>query len=293
MSHVVISALILTKNEEKDLPRCLASLSWCTDIHVFDSFSSDATVAIAREWGATITQRAFTNWSDHQNWGLRNIPFRHPWVFYVDADECPTAELSENLRSAAANPGKYVAFRVRRRDWWNGVWMRHVVASPFNIRLFRPEKMSYERIINPVSIPDGPVGEVAGYLDHFPFSKGIAHWIDRHNSYSTLEAQQIIAGEGRISIRGLFSRDLNERRRNQKSLFYRLPARPLLKFLLLYIAKRGFLDGRAGLDYALLQSFYEYLIVEKTDAQRLVVDASRSETDLCRAPTQSSHVREQ
>jgi glycosyltransferase involved in cell wall biosynthesis len=268
MTSALISALVLTKNEEKDLPDCLTSLCWCDDVHVFDSCSSDATVTIASEWGAIVTQRPFTNWAEHQNWGLRNIPFRHPWVFYLDADERPTPELVKNLRSAAANPGGFVAFRMRRRDWWNNTWMRHVVASPFNIRLFRPEKMRYERLVNPVSILDGPVGDLPGYLDHFPFSKGIDHWIDRHNGYSTLEADQIIAGERRVSLKGLFSKDANERRWNQKSLFYRLPARPLLKFFLLYVVKQGFLDGQAGFNYAVLQSLYEYLIVEKTRARR-------------------------
>jgi hypothetical protein len=127
--------------------------------------------------------------------------------------------------------------------------------------------MRYERLVNPVSIPDGPVSELSGYLDHFPFSKGMRHWLDRHNSYSTLEAQQVIsnrAAHKAFSITQAFlAKDFSERRYHQKELFYRMPARPLLKFLLLYFGKRGFLDGRAGFTYAMLQSFYEYMIVLK------------------------------
>ncbi|HJY77452.1 MAG TPA: glycosyltransferase family 2 protein [Burkholderiales bacterium] len=263
----MISILVLTKNEERDLPGCLDSVAWSDDIHVYDSFSEDRTVEIARGRGATVTQRAFDNWAAHQNWGLANIRFRHPWVFYIDADERVTAELATTAREAARAPADKVAFRVRRRDFLRDTWLRHVQVSPWYLRLFRPERMRYERLVNPLSRPDGPVGEVAGYLDHHPFSKGLSHWVARHNEYSSLEARQIIANRSRREpfslVAALFERDFHRRRFHQKELFYRLPARPLAKFLLLYLAKGGFLDGRAGLTYAALQAIYEYMIVLK------------------------------
>ncbi|WP_237717178.1 hypothetical protein [Cupriavidus basilensis] len=128
--------------------------------------------------------------------------------------------------------------------------------------------MRYERLVNPVSIPDGPAGELTGYLDHYPFSKGVTHWISRHNNYSGLEAMQIIEnrrGKAAFSVtEALFATDFHQRRAHQKELFFRLPMRPLVKFAILYLGKRGFLDGRAGLTYAVLQSIYEYFIVIKT-----------------------------
>jgi glycosyltransferase involved in cell wall biosynthesis len=264
----VVSVLILTKNEEQDLPGCLESVRWSHDIHVYDSYSTDRTLEIAQAAGAQVTQRTFDNWSAHQNWGLQNIPFKYPWVFYVDADERMTPELVASVREALQSPDANVAFRVQRRDFLLGRWLKHVQTSPFYMRLFRPEKMRYERLVNPVSIPDGPVGELSGYLDHFPFGKGMWHWLDRHNSYSTLEAQQVTsnrAAHNAFSITQAFlAKDFNERRYHQKELFYRMPARPLVKFMLLYVAKRGFLDGSAGFTYAALQSIYEYMIVLKT-----------------------------
>jgi glycosyltransferase involved in cell wall biosynthesis len=264
----MISVLVLTKNEQQDLPGCLESVSWSDDIHVYDSMSSDRTVEIARAAGARITSREFDNWAAHQNWGLRNIAFRHPWVFYIDADERVTPELRSALLQAVRDPGDKVAFRLQRRDFFLGTWLRHVQTSPFYIRLFRPEAVRYERLVNPVTLVDGPVGQVGGYLDHFPFSKGMTHWLARHNSYSSLEAQQIQENRrksAQFSLRkAFFAKDFNERRFHQKELFYRLPGRPLLKFLLLYVGKRGFLDGRAGFTYAMLQSFYEYMIELKT-----------------------------
>jgi glycosyltransferase involved in cell wall biosynthesis len=264
----VISVLVLTKNEEQDLPGCLESVAWSDDVHVLDSMSTDRTVAIARERGAQITQRCFDNWAAHQNWALQNVPFRYPWVFYIDADERVTPALRDAMIAAVQSPGEMVAFRVERRDFLLGTWLRHVQASAFYMRLFRPEKMRYERLVNPVSIPDGPVGQVAGYLDHYPFSKGLSHWIARHNAYSTLEAQQIAANRRSgvpFSLSATITeKDFHKRRYHQKELFYRLPCRPLAKFLLLYLLKCGFLDGRAGLMYSLLQSIYEYFIVLKT-----------------------------
>jgi glycosyltransferase involved in cell wall biosynthesis len=264
----MISVLILTKNEERDLPGCLESVAWCDDVHVYDSFSTDRTVEIAQRSGAHVCQRAFDNWAAHQNWGLCNIPFRHEWVFYLDADERVTPELVDSLIHAVQSPTDNVAFRVRRRDFFHGTWLKHIQTSPFYMRFFRPEKMHYERLVNPISIADGPVGDLSGNLDHFPFSKGLSRWVSRHNSYSTLEAEQIIANRQNRAefsvIKAFISADFHERRYHQKELFYRLPGRPLVKFLYSYFARRGFLDGRAGFTYAVLQSFYEYLIVLKT-----------------------------
>jgi hypothetical protein len=109
---------------------------------------------------------------------------------------------------------------------------------------------------------------LTGYLDHYPFSKGMAHWLAKHNSYSTFEARQVEQNREQnlqfSILQSFFARDPHRRRFHQKELFSRMPARSLIKFLLLYFGKRGFLDGRAGFNYAMLQTFYEYMIVLKT-----------------------------
>jgi hypothetical protein len=270
----MISILIFTKNEEHDLPGCLGSVCWSDDVHVCDSGSTDTTAIVAARAGARVTIRPTGpqlfggNEAEHKNWALANIPFKYNWVLQLDADERVGHELAKSACKAVQSPGDSVAFRVRRRDFWGEQWLKHAVATSYYIRLFRREKLSYARLVNSISIPDGPVAELDGYLDHYPFSKGMSHWLARHNSYSSLEAQQIQnnrGANGHLSVSGVFlSRDRNQRRYHQKELFYRMPARPLLKFLLLYVGKRGFLDGRAGLQYAVLQSFYEYMIVLKT-----------------------------
>lgn len=271
-----ISVLILTKNEQQDLPGCLESVVWSDDIHVYDSMSTDETVAIAEQFGARVTQRDYGECklsfggdeSAHRNWGLQNITFKYSWVFVIDADERTTPELVKAMNEAALAPSDCVAFRIQRRDFFLDSWLKHVQASPFYMRLFMHQKMRYERLINPVSIADGAVGQVTGFLDHFPFSKGIGFWVERHNSYSRAEAQQIVENRKKQAtfslVKAFIAKDFNERRFHQKEMFYRLPFRPLIKFLILYVGKRGFLDGRAGFTYAMLQSIYEYLIVLKT-----------------------------
>ena len=272
----MISVLILTKNEQQDLPGCLESVAWSDDIHVYDSKSADETVAVAERFGAKVTQRDYGECklsfggdeSAHRNWGLQNIPFKYEWVFVIDADERTTPDLVKAMTEAVSVPNDCVAFRIRRRDFFMGTWLKHVQASPFYMRLFMHQKMRYERLINPLSIADGPVGQVSGFLDHYPFSKGIGFWVERHNSYSRAEAQQIVVNRKKQAtfnlLKAFTAKDFNERRFHQKELFYRLPFRPLIKFLILYVTKRGFLDGRAGFTYAMLQSIYEYFIVLKT-----------------------------
>jgi glycosyltransferase involved in cell wall biosynthesis len=266
----MVSVLILTKNEEQDLPGCLASVAWCDDIHLYDSFSDDKTVEIAKEAGAIITQRKFDNWSAHQNWGLANINFKYHWVLYIDADERVSKSLYNSIHSLKLDlKTDFVAYELRRRDYaWNGKWLKHAQMSPFYLRLFRPEKMRYERLVNPLSIPDGAVSRADGFLDHYPFSKGIKYWIQRHLGYADMEAltrvKDLEKGVSFSLKKAVFSKDFTEKRFHQKGLFYSLPGRPIIKWLYMMIVRRAFLDGKAGITYATLQSIYEYFIVLKT-----------------------------
>ncbi len=268
----MISVLILTRNEELDLPGALASVAWCDDIHVLDSHSTDRTVAIAQAAGAHITQRVFDNYAAHRNFAF-SLPFRHPWLLILDADERPTAALSlEIQRVAATAPDEISAFRLRRRDFLFNTWLKHAQLTPFYIRLVRPPCAKWTRAINEVLEIEGTIAELREPLDHFPFSKGIAHWVDRHNRYSTMEAALIHSQSGlqNPSLRtALRDPDFHARRLHQKALYYKLPFRPLIKWLYLVLLRGAILDGSAGLAYATLASFYEYLIVLKTRELRL------------------------
>jgi glycosyltransferase involved in cell wall biosynthesis len=266
-----ISVLILTKNEERDLPGALASVAWSDDVHVFDSQSTDRTAEIARAAGAQVHTRAFDDYATHRNAAF-GLPFKHPWVFLLDADERPTPELSAEMQRVVMEaPANTAGFRLRRRDFLFGTWLKHAQISPYYIRLVRPERAKYTRAINEVLEVDGPVAELVAPLDHFPFSKGIAHWVAKHNTYSTMEAELIFRQQGlqNPSLRSaLRDPDFHTRRMHQKALFYRLPGRPLIKWCYMMFVRGAVLDGAAGVTYATLQSIYEYLIVLKTKELR-------------------------
>ncbi len=289
----MVSVLILTKNEEEDLPGCLASVSWSDDVHVFDSFSTDQTVAIAQGCGAQVQQRVFDDYATHRNAALLRCRFRYPWVFVLDADERVTPALAAELREIKVDwpehqsdedPHAVMGYRVRRRDFFWGRWLQHAQISPFYIRLVRPEAARYTRAINEVLEVAGRVEDLQAPLDHYPFSKGISRWLQKHDVYSTMEAELIFRQQGLQEpkwSKALRSPDFHERRLHQKALFYKLPGRPLIKWFYMMLVRRAFLDGGPGITYATLQAFYEYMIVVKTRELRW--------KDHAQAPDAGSH----
>ena len=257
-----VSVLILTLNEECNLPSCLESVSWSDDIVVFDSFSVDRTVEIANSKGIRVIQRKFDNWSSHQNWAVCNIEFQHPWVFYIDADERCDAQLRADIQRISDYQDCISAIQVRRKDYFMGKWLKHAQLYPtWFTRIFRPEKIRYERLVNPIAIVDGSVGRINGHLIHYPFSHGITHWFTRHNRYSDLEA---IEKTREITIdndwAGMFSKDVTRRRMAMKRMAYGLPCRPALTWIYLMFGRFAFLDGLPGLNYSIMRAIYEYMI---------------------------------
>lgn len=287
----MISALILTKNEERDLPSCLKTLSWCDDVHVFDSYSEDNTVEIAKSLGATVTQRKFDGYSAQRNAALRTLKYKHSWLLILDADERVPAELVQKMIDAISKAGEQVdGFRMQRRDYLNHTWLKHAQMTSRYVRLVRIAKAHYHREINEVLEVQGDVMDIDGYFEHYPFSKGFTHWLQKHNVYSTMEAQRWMQehnGDVKFSFRkALLGKDLTERRYHQKGIFYKIPGRPVIKWIYLMFFKRSFLDGRAGVTVATLQAIYEYFIVVKT--RELLTQKKQSSGSLSLAKKESA-----
>lgn len=268
----MVSILILTLNEEKNIARCLESVSWSDDIVVLDSFSTDQTVAIAQRYGARVFQRKFDNWSAHQNWANENIAFKHRWVYYSDADEVVSPELAAELRQIAADPNTpHVAYRVRYKNFFLGKWIKYAGGYPiWVLRFFQPDKVRWERLVNPAPVVDGSAGFLRNHFLHYSFNKGFDAWFDKHNKYSMGEALETIRSldEDRFRLTSLLAPDAPSRRRALKELSFRLPMRPIARFLYLYLLKLGFIDGKAGFHYCVLVSIYEYMVVLKVQEQR-------------------------
>lgn len=262
-----VSVFIQTLNEESNLEECLKCFSWCDDIVILDSFSDDGTEEIAKKYGARWVQREYKGRAAHQNWAMENIEFKHSWVYYSDADERVPEALAREIAYTVANGDPdVVAYRVNRRDYFQNKWIPRSTNYPLRIiRLFKPDKIRWERKANPIPRVSGKVGELKNDYLHYPFSKGISDWVSRHNRYSSYEAEETIRSlqSNDFSPRELLDRDPVIRRKALKTLSFRIPARPMIKFIYMFILKRGFLDGGAGFRYCMLQSFYEFLIVLK------------------------------
>jgi len=257
-----VSVLILTLNEEANLPGCLESVAWSDDVVVFDSFSTDRTVEIAEAAGARVVRRRFDNYAAQRNAALTEVQYKHPWVLMLDGDERISAEARSEIERALTNANGTTLYRVRRKDMFAGRWLKRSSGYPTWFgRLFRVGRVWVEREINEQYHTDGEVGYLENHLIHYPFNKGVAFWLQRHNRYSTMEARALVEEtRGRFRIGGLVSSDPTVRRRAGKQLAYRLPCRPFLVFCYLYFFRRGFLDGRPGLTYCRLRAMYEYMI---------------------------------
>ena len=256
-----VSVLILTLNEEINLPGCLASVACSDDVVVFDSFSNDRTVEIAQARGARVVQRTFDNYAAQRNAALNEVSYRHPWLLMLDADERATQELLKEIETVLAGAGDEISmFRVRRQDFFLGRWYKRSGGYPTWFgRLIRVGHVAVTREINEEYHTKGGVGFLQEHLVHYPFNKGIAYWYERHNRYSSVEAG-ILTQAGALRWRELLARDPVVRRKGLKQLAYRLPGRPLLVFLYLYFIRFGFVDGRVGFVYCTLRAFYELMI---------------------------------
>ncbi|MBC1197898.1 glycosyltransferase family 2 protein [Microcystis aeruginosa BLCCF158] len=273
---IPVSVLIPAKDEESNLPACLESVARADEVFVVDSQSSDRSIEISTNYGANVVQFHFNGrWPKKKNWSLDNLPFRNEWVLIVDCDERITPELWDEIATVIQDPN-YNGYYLNRRVFFLGQWIRYGGKYPdWNLRLFKHKSGRYENL-NTEDIPntgdnevhehvilDGKVGYLKNDMLHIDF-RDIYHWLERHNRYSNWEARvyyNILTGNDESGTIGahLFG-DAVQRKRFLKKIWVKLPFKPLLRFILFYFIRLGFLDGKAGYIYGRLLSQYEYQI---------------------------------
>jgi glycosyltransferase involved in cell wall biosynthesis len=267
-----VSVLIMTRNEEINLPACLASLDWCDDIVILDSYSDDDTVNIAKAAGARVYQRSYDTEDRQRMHGLTEIKFKYDWVYTPDADEITPTDLRDEILAIASDPSRpEVFFKARYKNMFMGRWIKHASLYPTWItRLVRPDRVRFERSVHSRA-SGGPEGQLQSHFVHYSFNKGLEAWYDKHNRYSTAEASLSANRllERKIDWPGIFSGISERRRRALKSLSYHAPFRPSLRFLYMYILRGGFLDGKPGYLYCRLLAAYEFMIIIKMAEQRI------------------------
>jgi len=267
----MISVLIPTLNERRNLVDCLASVRWADDIRIIDSGSTDGTMDLARSAGARVIE---FHWNEKfpkkKNWALENVSWEHDWILILDADERITNELAEEIINETKNP-KADGYFINRKFMFMSRWIRHCGYYPsWNLRLFRHKLGRYEEMdvgdtgsgdneVHEHVILQGKTAYLKNFMLHYAYPD-IYAWAEKHNRYSNWEAQ--------IEVYGLdnngegIGKDLSQHRKLRK-LSRRLPFRPTLRFFYNYVLRRGFLDSREGFALCRLLKIYEYLIVLK------------------------------
>lgn len=263
-----LSVIVLTYNEESTIEDCLLLLDWAEDVILVDSFSTDRTIEVASSarLDLRVFQNRFEDFGSQRNYALDETSPRHDWVLFIDADEHCNAECQAGIRQAVMEPDGNVGFYLANRNMFLGRWIKHCTLYPsWQLRLLKRGEVRYSKEGHGQrEVTDGPLGFIQQPYDHYGFSHGIAHWIDRHNRYSTHEIELIqrLRREP-TSLGDLFVRDPIRRRRCLKRLGARFGFRPLTRFGYLYFIRGGFLDGWPGLHFCLLCAAQEIHITAK------------------------------
>lgn len=262
-----VSILILTLNEADNISRCLDAISWCNDIVVLDSGSSDDTLKLASDAGCRVFNRPFDNFASQRNFALETVNFRHEWVLHLDADEVVSSELCEEIGVVVEKPG-LDAYRIPSKTMFQQRWLRYSGMYPaYQVRLTRLPNFRFRQVGHgqKEDLDASRIGTLENSYQHYSFSKGMREWFEKHNRYSSDEAEETIRQlqRGRVDWAGLVSGESSRRRQALKGFSYRLPFRPLLRFLYMYCFRFGFLDGRPGFSYCCLLAFYEFMISVK------------------------------
>ena len=273
-----VAAVVLTYNEEKNLPDCLAALAgWVQQLFVVDSGSTDRTVAIAREAGAVVVVHAFEHYGAQRNWAIDHLPIAAPWTLHVDADERITPELRSSITAALARsesrPASVAGYLVSRRTMFMGRWIRHGGHYPaWHLRLMRTGAGRCEdRLYDQHFFVSGAVQKLQGDLID-TLTPDVATFTTRHLRWAALEAaEHDTPPEAGGRIRGRLATDnAIEQRRWWRDWYARLPlfVRPTVYFLYRYFVRLGFLDGRAGLVFHVLQGFWFRFLVDTLILER-------------------------
>jgi glycosyltransferase involved in cell wall biosynthesis len=230
-----VSVFVLTRDEEDRLPDCLASVGWAGEVVVVDSGSRDATTEIARRFGARVVTHPWEGFAGQKRFAIRQC--RHPWAFWLDADERVSPELEASLRELFHAGPRAAGYEVCRRTVYLGRALRFGGWYPeWRLRLFRRDRVEFpERLVHETAVVSGPVGRLRGDLWHHPY-RSLSDHLRKVDAYSSLWARQ----------------EAPHRRAHWWSLLLHPPA----KFLKSYVLRLGFLEGWRGLLMATMGAVY-------------------------------------
>ena len=234
-----LTVIVPTFNEEDHIRGCLESVKWADDLFVVDSFSSDATLAIAREYTGHIVQHEYVNSATQKNWAIPQA--KGDWVMVLDADERVTPELRARIQEVLANGSDFDGFRIKRMTVFFGKLIRHCGwHKDYLVRLWRRGKGRYEDLhVHADVLVDGKVGTLHEHFLHDTY-RSLDHYLEKFGRYTTWS-----------------SNDLYQQ--GKRATWANLALRPLWRFFRMFILRRGFLDGKDGLVLCSLAAFSVFM----------------------------------
>jgi glycosyltransferase involved in cell wall biosynthesis len=262
---VPISVVVLTRDEELNIGRCLASLAWADQVIVVDSGSADETVEIARSLGAEVVQQPWLGFSAQREFAMRHPDIGHDWIYFVDADEWISPQLAAEVAERMQVP-ECAAFAQRFRLVFQGTWIRHCgwYRGSWIVRLVDRRYSRYDgSLVGERVCVDGPISRLRNDIVDDD-QKSLATWLHKHIGYAELEVdrrgrpaplpERIRALRNRNSARPLPRAMLKE------VVYPSVPAKPITLFLYMYIARLGLFDGLAGLRFCFFHAWFEVTV---------------------------------
>jgi hypothetical protein len=222
-------------------------------------------------------------WPKKKNWALENLPFSHEWVFILDADEVmPPETAAEFAEIVRTDGGGKTGFWVNRRFMFMGKWLKHAYYPNWNLRLLKHKVGRYEQLVTGatqsgdnevhehISV-QGESGRLKVEMDHYAFPS-VDVFVKKHNRYLNWEAALEVQDKKHEAQH--LQHGATKIRRRIKQLSRKMPFRPLLRFLYVYVVQGGWMDGREGYYFSKLHGFYEFLSVAKSYELRKKIAAS-------------------
>ena len=259
-----IAGIVLTLNEERDLGASLISLSFCNELIVVDSGSTDSTQDIAHKHGAlflTHIQTAPFSITDQRNWILNTGIIKSEWVLFLDADEIIGVALKDEIIRVIADPGGISAFMLTPRYWFLGKWLKRTQGYPnWHPRLLTNGSVRFEGGVWESFHSGTNVGKIFIPYEHYAFSKGLDDWLVRHQRYASFDAHQIY----QLNKHNKSHYIKTQRWRRIRLISARVwMLMPILRFIQKYILNLGFIEGWQALLFSLMMSFYDLMVLIK------------------------------
>jgi|UniRef100_A0A7V3RFR5 glycosyltransferase involved in cell wall biosynthesis len=231
-----LSVVIITKNEERNIADCLATVEWADEIIIVDSFSTDRTVEIAKKYTDKIFQRQFTNYSDQKNFGAAQAS--NPWILSIDADERVSSELKEEICQVITK-GSSDGYLIPCLDYMFGKKIKYGGWYPqYHLRLYKKDKGKWVRAVHEFVTVDGKIEYLKNPLLHFSHLT-ISNFIQKLDRYTSMEAENLFLQQKKTNI-------------------FNIIFLPLIVFIYKYLFCLGFLDGVHGLFLAVSLAYYHF-----------------------------------